>query len=296
MCPSVNTFKGFCVKVNKLTLNAIPERLRLIATPPKELFTTGAELEDLLVRPTVAIVGSRKVSAYGKDVTMKLAYKLAEQGIVIVSGLALGVDGLAHQAALDAGGLTIAVLPSPVERVYPATHRQLATQILQRGGALVSEYPAATETLRHHFIERNRLVSGLADVLLITEAAEKSGTLHTARFALEQGRDVMAVPGNINSPNSVGCNNLLKAGAHPVTSYEDVLHVLGLEAQANRQKLSGSNEHEQALLDLLAGGIQDGDELQLRSELDIALFNQTLTMLEITGKIRPLGGNFWALT
>jgi DNA processing protein len=240
-------------------------------------------------------VGSRKVSAYGKDVTAKLARKLAEQGIVIISGLALGVDGVAHRAALEAGGLTVAVLPSPVERVYPATHRQLAEQILRQGGALISEYPAATETLRHHFIERNRLVSGLADVLLITEAAEKSGTLHTARFALEQGRDVMAVPGNITNPNSVGCNNLLKAGAHTATSYEDVLHVLGLEAQTAQQQLFGSNEHEQVLLDLLSQGIQDGDELQLKSTLDIVLFSQALTMLEITGKIRSLGGNIWTL-
>lgn len=283
------------MKVNKLTLNTIPERLRHIDTPPTELFSLGADLEDVLSRPVVAIVGSRKVSAYGKDVTTKLARKLAEQGIVIISGLALGVDGLAHRAALDAGGLTIAVLPSPVERIYPSTHRQLAADILSRGGALVSEYPAGTETLRHHFIARNRLVSGLADVLLITEAAEKSGTLHTARFALEQGRDVLAVPGNITSATSVGCNNLLKAGAHPVTSYEDVLHLLGLEAQITQPQLFGDNEHEQLLLDLLASGIQDGDELQLTSKLDITLFNQTLTMLEITGKIRSLGANIWTI-
>ena len=283
------------MKVNKLTLNAIPERLRYIDTPPAELFSLGANLEDVLSRPAVAIVGSRKLSAYGKDVTTKLARKLAEQGIVIISGLALGVDGLAHRAALEAGGLTIAVLPSPVERIYPSTHRQLAADILKQGGALVSEYPAGTETLRHHFIARNRLVSGLADVLLITEAAERSGTLHTARFALEQGRDVLAVPGNITSATSVGCNNLLKAGAHPITSYEDVLHLLGLEAQPTQPQLFGDNEHEQLILDLLAGGIQDGGELQLMSKLDITLFNQTLTMLEITGKVRSLGANNWTI-
>lgn len=283
------------MKVNKLTLNTIPERLQRIATPPKQLYAAGAPLDELLSRPTVAIVGSRKVSTYGRYTTTMLARQLAEQGIVIISGLALGVDGLAHRTALEAGGLTIAVLPSSVEKVYPATHRQLAEQIIKQGGALISEYPAASDIFRGNFIARNRLVSGLADVLLITEAAEKSGSLHTARFALEQGRDVMAVPGNINSPTSVGCNNLLKAGAHPVTSHEDVLHLLGLESQAARQLLLGYNESEQTLLDLLAQGMQDGDDLQRQSQLDIALFNQTLTMLEITGKVRSLGNNNWTI-
>src|SRR5207244_4380589 len=137
----------------------------------------------------------------------------------------LGVDAVAHQAALDAGGLTIAVLPSPLEEIYPVSHRRLAMQILEKGGALISEFPEGTPAFRGNFIARNRLVSGLSDALLITEAAEKSGSLHTARFALEQGREVLAVPGNITSITSAGTNNLLKAGAAPVTSYEDVMYV-----------------------------------------------------------------------
>jgi DNA processing protein len=283
------------MNINKLMRDSIPARLLHIADPPKQLFVTGVGLESLLSAPAVAMVGSRRVSPYGSSVTTKLAQQLAEQGIVIVSGLALGVDGLAHRAALQAGGKTIAVLPGPLEKIYPRAHHQLAEQILRQGGALVSEYPAGTETLRPNFIARNRLVSGLSDALLITEAAEKSGTLHTARFALEQGRDVMVVPGNITSPTSVGCNNLLKAGAHPITSYEDVLHVLGLEETGTQQQIFGGNEHEQLLLDLLKSGVSDGDELQLKSQLDITLFNQTLTMLEISGKVRSLGANGWTI-
>ncbi|HVU59930.1 MAG TPA: DNA-processing protein DprA [Candidatus Saccharimonadales bacterium] len=288
----------FTFKVNKLTLQAdgMPEALRYIATPPQELYTVGAPLDELLARPRVAIVGSRKVSPYGREVTVRLARELAERGIVIISGLALGVDALAHQAALDAGGLTIAVLPGPLERIYPASHARLARQIVERGGALVTEYPAGTDTFRWNFIARNRLVSGLSQAVLITEAAEKSGSLHTARFALEQGRDVLAVPGSIFSPTSAGTNNLIKMGAAPVTSYTDVLHALGLEEQAAaaRQPHGGTPE-EQLLLGLLARGIRDGGTLQLESKLDITQFNQSLTMLELTGKIRSLGAGQWTI-
>jgi DNA processing protein len=284
------------MEINKLNRDGLPARLREIHTAPKQLFVTGANLDELLTRKSVAIVGSRKVTPYGRQVTADLAGRLAEQGVVIVSGLALGVDAIAHQAALEAGGLTIAVLPSPVEAIYPAGHRRLAMQILEQGGALVSEFPAGTKTFPGNFIARNRIVSGLGDALLITEAAEKSGTLHTARFALEQGRDVLAVPGNITSQTSIGTNNLIKAGATPVTSYEDVMYVLGLHTHATTiSQVYGRNAEEQTVLDLLLTGNTDGEALQKASKLDIATFNQTLTMLEISGKIRPLGANQWAL-
>ncbi|HEY5442387.1 MAG TPA: DNA-protecting protein DprA, partial [Candidatus Saccharimonadales bacterium] len=214
---------------------------------------------------------------------------------VIVSGLALGIDGLAHQAALDAGGLTIAVLPSPLETIVPATHRRLAQTILDQGGALVSEYAAGETPFKQNFIARNRLMAGLGQVLLITEAAEKSGSLHTARFALEQGKTVMAVPGNIGSRGSVGTNHLIKSGATPVTSYIDVLHALGLEPrQATDRAVKGRNAHEQSLLDLLAQGVSDGEELLRRSGLTASAFNQALTMLEISSKVRTLGANHWS--
>jgi DNA processing protein len=287
------------MKINTLTLEAatVPDSLTRIASPPRRLFHRGAPLEELLKRPSVAVVGTRNVSPYGRRVTQELARELAGQGIVIISGLALGVDALAHQAALEANGLTIAVLPGPVDKVYPATNAGLAEQIVGQGGALLSEYDKTeSQAFKAHFIARNRLIAGLAQVLLITEAAEKSGSLHTARFALEQGKDVLAVPGNITSPGSAGTNNLIKSGATPVTSYLDVLHILGLEAhQTAAREVRGRNAYEQRVLDLLLRGVSDGQGLLRQSQLTVSEFNQVLTMLEIGGKIRPLGSNHWAI-
>ncbi len=272
----------------------IPERLRRLPQPPAQLFTDG-ELRHLLQYPCVGMVGSRKVSAYGRHVTEQFARELAAHGIVIVSGLALGVDSIAHQAALDVGGGTIAVLPGSVQEVYPASHRQLARRLVEQGGALVSEYAPGVPTLRSNFIARNRLIAGLSDVLLVSEAALKSGSLHTARFALEQGKDVLAIPGNITSETSEGTNNLIKAGARLVTSVADVLHALGLEPATTAQTVKGDTPAEQTIIDLLVAGISDGNELHRQSQLDITTYNQSLTMLEIQGKIRPVGANHWSL-
>jgi DNA processing protein len=276
--------------------NAYPSILRDIDGPPQQLFYRGADPAEWLARPRVAIVGSRAVSTYGRAVTAQLARELAERGVVIISGLALGVDGIAHQACLDAGGTTVAVLAGGVDKIYPATHMSLGNRILDHGGTIMSEHPEGTPGLKPYFIGRNRIVAGLADVLLITEAAEKSGTLHTARFAMEQGRDVLAVPGNITSPGSVGTNNLIKTGATPVTSVNDILYVLGMDtAPAQPRQARGANADEQAILDLLQAGTNDGVALLAGSSLPAPTFNQALTMLEISGKIRALGNNAWAL-
>jgi len=253
-------------------------------------------LSDLLKRPRIAIVGARGVTPYGRQVTLQLAGKLAEQGIVIISGLALGVDSLAHQAALDAGGLTIAVLPGSIDQIAPSSHRWLAEAIISTGGTLVSEYPSGTFALKHNYIARNRLVAGLAQAVLITEAGEKSGSLHTARFALEQGKDVLAVPGNLNSMMSVGTNNLLKSGATLVTDYTDILHALKLTGHETKaHEVHGRNANEQKVLDLLLQGITDGEILLIQSELGTIEFNQVLTMLELGGKVRALGANQWGI-
>ncbi|HWB38614.1 MAG TPA: DNA-processing protein DprA [Candidatus Saccharimonadales bacterium] len=274
----------------------IPPDLKRIASPPKQLFHAGANLAELLKRPRLAIIGSRSVTAYGRQVTLQLAGQLAEQGIVIISGLALGVDGLAHQACLDAGGLTIAVLPGPLDDIVPSTHQPLSDRILAQGGALISEYDSGEFPAKTNFIARNRLVAGLSQAVLITEAGEKSGSLHTARFALEQGKDVLAVPGNITSVVSIGTNNLIKAGATVVTSYLDVLHALKLtDHQTKAHQVRGRNAHEQTVLDLLLQGISDADELLVGSQLSATEFNQVLTMLEIGGKVRSLGANHWGL-
>ncbi len=286
------------MNVKKLTIqdNAYPSPLRDIAGPPKELFYIGADPSEWLERPRVAIVGSRGVSPYGKQVTRRLSAELAERGTVIVSGLALGVDGIAHEACLDAHGTTVAVLANGLDKIYPATHTQLGRRILEQGGTIMSEYPVGMPGFKQNFVARNRIVAGLSQALLITEATEKSGTLHTARFAMEQGRDVLAVPGNITSPASVGTNNLIKVGATPVTSVDDILYVLNaghLPAEPIRRR--GDNAEEQALLDLLYRGASDGHELLVQSGLPAVQFNQVLTMLEISGKIRALGNNHWSL-
>jgi DNA processing protein len=285
------------MKVKKVTIDddSYPSALREIAAPPKELYYLGVEPDKWLLRPRVAIVGSRNVTPYGRAVTEQFATQIAERGITVISGLALGVDAIAHEAAVKAGGMHLAVLANGLDKIYPAGNTSLARKLLERGGALISEYPEGTPSFKQHFVARNRIVAGLADTLLITEASEKSGTLHTARFALEQGRDVLVVPGNITSPNSVGCNNLIRSGAMPVTSIDDILFALGADSLAPTTHVhKGDTADEQIVLDLLYSGKSDGHELLVASELSADLFSQTLTMLELSGKIHPLGNNHWA--
>lgn len=274
-----------------------PAVFQQMADPPPQIFVEGSPLEELLPRPRLAIVGSRKISAYGKTVTARLAGELAELGVIIVSGLAFGVDAVAHRAALEAGGTTIAVLACGVDRPYPAANQRLGRDLIKQGGALVSEYPPGSIPYKQNFIARNRLVSAFSNGVLITEAAQKSGSLHTARFALEQGREVLAVPGNITSETSVGTNNLIKTGASVVMSAADILHALGWDQLAKKSAAAprGGTPAEQCIVDLLQAGIDDGEALMAESMLAVDTFNQALTMLEITGKVRALGNNRWAL-
>ncbi len=274
-----------------------PKVLLQLAQPPKNLFIESKNWPELAEKPMLAVVGSRKVSTYGRSVTEQLVRGVVARGIVIVSGLALGLDAIAHQTALDAGGQTIAVLPSGLEAIYPSTHHQLARNIVAQGGALISEYPPHEKiAFKGNFIARNRIVAGLCAAILIPEAAEKSGSLHTANFALEQGKDVLAVPGPITSPLSAGCNNLIKIGATPVTSLDDILAVYQLPATAGEtHHVQAANAAEHAILELIASGVTDIDTLQTSSGLTPLEFQQTLSMLEITGKVSAQGGGSWTL-
>jgi len=283
--------------VNKLKLGetGFPESLTTIAAPPRQLFWSGNHPGEWLNRPRVAVVGSRKITAYGKLVTENLSGTLARSGVVIISGLAYGVDVSAHGAALRAGGVTVAVLPSSLEQVYPAAHAHIARQITERG-ALISEYPKGSQIAwKSNFIARNRLISGLADILLITEAAVNSGSLHTARFALEQGKTVMAVPGNVTSPVSEGCNNLIKSGAVPVTSAEDVLFALNISLGAKAEGAFSGSEQEKTVYELIKKGICAQEEVAAAARLDGHQVASTLTMLEISGYIRPAGAGQWVV-
>ena len=265
-----------------------------IAKPPKTLYIMGNLPPER--QPTVAIVGSRKPTTYGKEVTYRLAYDLASRGVVIVSGLALGIDAIASRAALDAGGVTLVVLANGLPGIQPQTNYQLAQDILAGGGAVISEYEPETAAMSHQFLERNRIVSGLSDAVLITEAAKRSGTLNTAAHALEQNRDLFVVPGNITSPLSAGCNQLLKQGAQPVTSADDILEVVAPNLQAGQSVLPlGTTPEETIILELLQKGLRDGDELQRKSGIDTVTFSTSLTMLELNGLVRALGANQWTL-
>jgi DNA processing protein len=266
------------------TIAKSPKRLDFIGTLPENRITS------------VAIVGTRKPTPYGKEIGHMLAYELAKRGVAIISGLALGIDAIAHRGALEAGGVTLAVLGNGLDTIYPASHKDLARQIIEKGGALISEYPPEELARPYYFLERNRIVSGLSDAVIVIEAAARSGTLNTAAHALEQGEEIFAVPGNITSPLSTGCNALLKQGAHPATCVEDILEVIAptiLNAQSVLPL--GSTPGESSIIALLQQGIRGGEELQKASGLAISEFNQTLTMLEINGIIRSLGGNQWAL-
>jgi DNA processing protein len=270
------------------------QMLTSIANKPKKLYVMG-DLPAARI-PTVAIVGTRKPTKYGQEVTHQLAYELARHGVVIISGLALGVDGIAHRAALEASGTTIAVLANGLPTIYPVTHRGLADQILAHGGAIVSEYETGVEARDFQFLERNRIVSGLADAIIITEAAARSGTLSTAAHALSQGKEIFVVPGNITSPLSAGCNALIKQGAYPITSYTDVLEVIAPTLLKAQTMLAlGNTPLETKIISLLQSGIRDGDELQQGTAAETPIFTQTLTMLELAGTIRALGANQWTL-
>ncbi|HEX8762363.1 MAG TPA: DNA-processing protein DprA [Candidatus Saccharimonadales bacterium] len=276
----------------------IPNVLQQIPDPPERLFlkNSGNNWLECLLAPMVAIVGSRKFSAYGRQVTERLATELAKAGIVIVSGLAMGIDSIAHKAALEVGGRTVAVLAGGLDNIYPAINQQLAGRIVQQGGALLSEYEDGMPALPYQFIARNRLISGLSRAVIVSEAAVKSGSLHTANFALEQGREVLAVPGNITSSGSGGTNSLIKIGATPITDIRDVFDVLGIRKPEQKVVTRGSTPQEQKILDLLRSGQSDGTMLLSASGLQISQYNQTITMLEITGKIRALGNNQWGIT
>lgn len=286
------------MKIERLSRSmvAFPRILADIPDPPAEIFIIG-KLEPLLQRPRLAIVGSRKLSPYGLQVTTRFAETLTDRGVVVVSGLAFGADAAAHRAVLDHDGLTLAVLASGLDHITPAAHTGLAKRIVAGGGVLLSEYPPGTPPLRHHFIARNRLIAGLSDGVLVTEAAATSGTMHTAAFALEQGRTVMAVPGNITAPNSVGTNNLIKTGAIPATSPEEVAWTLGLGniSPATAAPAAISPE-EAAVLTALGQGTGTSAELQRRTGLEAAVFSRTLTILELNGHVRALGGDNWGLS
>lgn len=274
-----------------------PQQLNTCHPAVRELFIRSNSWSEIMQKPMLAVVGGRQVSPYGRTVTESLVRAVAARGVVIVSGLALGTDSIAHQAALDAGGTTIAVLPSGLESIYPSSHRYLAEHIVKQDGALVTEYaPKLKIGFKGNFIARNRIIAGLSLAVLVTEASEKSGSLHTASFALEQGKEVLAVPGPITNITSTGCNNLIKTGATPITTPEDIFDALKLHTDSVvAHDVQAANPAEHAILQVLQQGIHDGEALYEQCGLSLSEYQQTLSMLEITGKIKATGADTWSL-
>ncbi len=283
------------MQVIELSSKNYPAELKTIYNPPKELHIYGM----LPAQPMVAIVGSRKPTPYGEMVGYRIASDLAKAGVCIVSGLAYGIDGIVHQAALEAGGTTVAVLGSGIDKLYPAAHKPLARQIVQTGGAIITEYPNGTPPLKHHFPARNRIIAGLSAATVVPEADAKSGSLITAQLALEENRIVCAVPGPITSARSAGPNNLLKAGAVATTSAADICSLLGIDTDTSTQKHPSTTELSQYAKDILTAlqsGATTTEDLATSTKITVPALLSTLTLLEIQNYVRCSGGNLWMST
>ena len=267
--------------------HAFPPLLRAIHDPPPGLFLRGTAAAELLARPAVAVVGARGCTGYGASVARALGRELAAAGLVVVSGLARGVDSEAHRGAVDAGGATVAVLGCGIDRDYPASHRELAARIAG-DGLVVSEYPPGVLPAPWRFPARNRIVAGLCAATVVVEARERSGALITADLALEEGREVFAVPGEITSLLSAGSNALLRLGAIPLTRPGDVLEHLGVEPPAREAPELGAAAS--AVVERLSDGAATADELVRASGLQPGAVAAALVELELAGVVGENAG------
>lgn len=279
------------IRVIRIDESDFPALLKQIYDPPAILYYKGRAPTRHGLR--VAVVGTRKTSPYGRRVAPGIVAPLARAGITIVSGLALGIDTIAHQETLTAGGHTIAVLAGGLDRTYPISNTRLAGDIIEHGGAILSEYAPKTPPLRQHFPIRNRIISGLSQMVLVIEGTEDSGSLITARSALDQNRDVCAVPGPITAETSAGPHALLKMGAQLITSADDILQVLQLDnmpEKVQNRKILADTPTEEIVLSILSADPTDVDEIFQKSRLPTSIVNMTLTTLEMKGLIRRSGG------
>lgn len=290
---TIETIEKESIKIITIENEEYPALLKEIYDPPFLLFTKGN-----LPKPNefcLAVVGSRKISKYGEMATEKIVSDLTKNGLTIVSGLAYGVDTVAHFAAVKGGGKTIAVLGTGVDKksIYPKSNLKLSQDIIDKGGAIISEFPIEAPPLSHHFPQRNRIISGLSLGSLIVEANEKSGALITARFALEQNREVFAIPGSIFSPASIGPNNLIKQGARVVTCAEDILDALDLEKQNNyieNKTIIPETEEEKIILSFLSHEPTHINEIIRLSKFNSGVVSSTLILMEMKGMVKNIGG------
>lgn len=274
-----------------------PRPLRDIPASPPVLFIQGQLSE--ADAWAIAVVGTRRVTTYGRQVARDLTRGLVQSGITIVSGLARGIDAMAHKTALEMGGRTIAVLGSGLDCIYPAEHRPVVQQIVERGqGAVISEYALGVQPEAKNFPPRNRIISGLSLGVVVIEAGEQSGALITTSFALAQNREIFAVPGNINSPNSAGTNRLIQQGAKLVTRVEDILEELNVKMVPEKvaiQMVLPDSAEEAALISHLSRQPIHVDDLSRVAGLPTSLVNSTLTLMELKGMVQQVGGMNYVL-
>lgn len=276
-----------------------PKLLREIFNPPALLYIKG-DINNLNASFNLAVVGTRKISNYGKQITPELVKPLAQNGFTITSGLALGVDALAHQTAVEAQGKTIAVLGSGLDNqsIYPSSNRYLAKSIIDNGGTIISEFPVGMMPLKHNFPTRNRIIAGLSLGTLVIEAAETSGALITAFLALEYNREVFAVPGSLFNRNSIGTHKLIQKGAKLITCYQDILDELNLKDVksyvANQQVLPTTDE-EKLIMENLSHDPTHVDQLIKKTQLPASLISGCLSLMEMKGMIKNLGGQNYIL-
>lgn len=281
------------IKTVSLGESNYPTLLSEITDPPHTLFYRG--ILPLNESPTLAVVGTRRMTTYGKNICADLVTPLAKQGVVIVSGLALGIDAIAHASTLNANGITIAVLGSGLDNrhIYPVENQSLARKILEKGGALISEYPPDFQAQKYTFPARNRIVAGLSLGTLVIEAPIKSGALITARCALDYNREVMCIPHNTTSSTGEGPNNLIKFGAKLITEPNDILEALNLQTikQIETEIKPESNDPvEIKILNHLTKEPKNIDQIILETKLNSATINATLAIMEIRGLIKNVGG------
>lgn len=286
------------IKIATVEDKEYPRLLKEIYNPPYIIYYKGRL--DAGNEFNIAVVGARKYTAYGKMAAENIVEDLARSNLTIVSGLALGIDALAHAAALKGGGRALAVLGSGLDKanIYPSSNRYLAEKILASGGALVSEFSPGTPPLRHHFPQRNRIISGMSLGVLVIEAGEKSGSLITVNFALEQNREVFAVPGSIFSETSKGTNEIIKKGARVVTSANDIIEALDLAqitAYIDNKKIIPETPEEEELIAHLTKEPTHINELVHLTKLDTNVINSTLTIMEMKGMVKNIGGMQYVL-
>lgn len=270
-----------------------PPRLKAIFDPPRSLYLRGSGEPELLGRRAVGVVGARSCSPYGAQVARMLGRELAAAGLVVVSGLARGIDGEAHRGALESGGPTVGVLGCGIDRDYPAATASLSRR-MEDGGLVVSEYEAGVEPAPWRFPARNRIIAGLCEAVVVVEARERSGALITADFALEEGREVFAVPGEITSALSVGSNALLRLGATPLTGSGDVLEALGIE-RAEAVADPDVSEAARRVLGLIRDTPAGADELVARASVKAGALSVALTELELAGLVAAADGVYRAV-